>query len=85
MVILTINYFALVLVELAHKRLALLYAVAMGLKAEPVIRSGAFGKALPRLAREIEATNIILGSSTGGSSRYEGTELEGFLHAPKEA
>jgi nucleotide-binding universal stress UspA family protein len=84
MVILTIKYFALVLVELTHKRLGLLYAVAMGVKAEAVILSGAFGEVLPRLARETEATTIILGSSTGGSSRYEGAELERFLDAPKE-
>jgi len=69
MVILTINYVALDLVELALKRLALLYAVAMGVKAEAVTQSGTFGEVLPRLAREIGATTNILGSSTGGSSR----------------
>lgn len=84
MVILTINYSAPVLVELAHKRLTLLYAVAVGVKAEAVILSGAFGEVLPRLAREIEAMTIILGCSTGGSSRYEGAELERFLDAPNE-
>jgi hypothetical protein len=83
-VILTIRYYSLVLVELAHKRLALLYAAAMGVKAEAVILSSAFGEVLPRLAREIEATTIILDRSTGGSSRYEGAELERFLDAPKE-
>jgi hypothetical protein len=59
MVILTISYSALVLVELAHKRMALLYAVAMGVKADAVILSSAFGEVLPRLACEIEATPLF--------------------------
>jgi hypothetical protein len=54
MVILTINYFALVLVELAHKRPALLYVVALGVKAEAVILSSAFGEVLPRLAQRLK-------------------------------
>ena len=68
MVILTFSYSALVLVELVHKRLAFLNAVAMGVKDEANIRSGAFGDVLPSLVCEIEVTKIILSSSTGGSS-----------------
>jgi nucleotide-binding universal stress UspA family protein len=53
-------------------------AVARGVSAQAVIRTGVIREVLPNVARELGATMIVLGRPAGESSRFQESEFEKF-------
>lgn len=53
-------------------------AAESGVTAESIIRTGTIRDVLPEVARELDATTIVLGRPAGDSSRFQESEFEKF-------
>jgi nucleotide-binding universal stress UspA family protein len=53
-------------------------ALEKGVTAESIIRTGTIRDVLPEVARELDATMIVLGQPAGESSRFQESEFEKF-------
>ena len=53
-------------------------ALEKGVPAEPIIRTGTVRDVLPEVARELDASMIVLGKPAGESSRFQENEFEKF-------
>jgi nucleotide-binding universal stress UspA family protein len=53
-------------------------ALEKGVTAESIIRTGTIRDVLPKVARELDATMIVLGQPAGESSRFQESEFEKF-------